>query len=457
MDKRNLEPKGYFSKTKARKAGLLFTLILILSSTWLSLAGCSGLPINLQEILFPPESTSAAVISPEETASPTTVEALPEATPTSAAPKTLTIWVPPQFDPEGDTPAGDLLRNRLRSFSVDNPGVQVNVRVKTASNLLSTLETATASIEPSALPALVALPRADMETAALKALIFPMDELTSMIDEPDWYDYAREMALIQGSMFGAPFAGDAMLLVYRPAKVGAAPTGWQDILSRGQAMLFPAADSKAYITLALYESAGGTILDSQNSPSIQSDVLSQVLTLYSEGARQGVFPSWLSQYQTDNQVWQAYKDENAQWLITMSSNYLNEFPVDSTAISLPSLGEESYTFAESWMWTLSDPYPERRELSTKLAEYLTDSDFLTKWTPSVGYLPTRPSSLSAWSDQSVQTLLSQVVLSSHVPPSEEVYGSIGLAFKDATLQIIEEQEDPTIVSQLTAEQLNTAE
>ena len=70
--------------------------------------------------------------------------------------------------------------------------------------LLDSLTTASAAA-PLALPDLVALPRPIMETAALKGLVHPYQNLTSPIDEPDWYPYARQLARLQDSIFGIAF------------------------------------------------------------------------------------------------------------------------------------------------------------------------------------------------------------------------------------------------------------
>ena len=86
------------------------------------------------------------------------------------------------------------------------------MRVKAASGpggLIESLSAASAAA-PAVLPALVALSRSDLETAALKGLVFSLDGLTRIVDDTDWYAYARQLALIQGSAFGLPFAGDAI-------------------------------------------------------------------------------------------------------------------------------------------------------------------------------------------------------------------------------------------------------
>jgi ABC-type glycerol-3-phosphate transport system substrate-binding protein len=86
--------------------------------------------------------------------------------------------------------------------------------------------------------------------------------------------------------------------------------------------------------------------------------------------------------------------------------------------------------------------PERRTLAVRLAEYLVDSTFLSQWTSAAGYLPTRPTALAAWSDQSLQALLSQVVLSAQARPGYEIMGGLGPILRDATLQVLKDQVDP---------------
>ncbi|RPH57050.1 MAG: hypothetical protein EHM81_12165, partial [Chloroflexi bacterium] len=95
------------------------------------------------------------------------------------------------------------------------PGLQIEVRVKAESgpgNLLNSLS-ATRAAAPSILPDLVALSRADLEAATANGLLHSLDGLTTLPDDPDWYPYARQMAHIQNTTFGLPFAGDALVLV----------------------------------------------------------------------------------------------------------------------------------------------------------------------------------------------------------------------------------------------------
>ncbi len=419
--------------------------MLLLTGCGVDLAG--WLQIN-------PTASASAVPAATTTAAPTQ-QVTRSASATPSGPQVLQIWLPPQFDPAAGTSAAEHLRARLASFEADNAGYKVQVRIKAANGpggLVESLSTATGAA-PTTLPALVALSRSDLETAALKGLVFPLDGLTRVVDNPDWYPYARQLALIQGTAFGLPFAGDGMLLLYRPTKLTTPPADWTGIIKASLPLAFPAADNQSLTTLLLYLSAGGQIKDSQGRPILQADPLAKVLKQYSEGQKTGVFPTWLSQYQTDGQAWQAYREQRTQLLITWASRYLADLPADTAAVPIPSLGGQSLTLASGWLWAVSDPQPERRAAAARLAEYLVNSDFLAQWTSAAGYLPTRPSALTAWSNQGLRALLSPIALAAQVRPSNDVLLGLGPVLQEATLQVIKQQGDPVQTAQAAAERL----
>jgi multiple sugar transport system substrate-binding protein len=403
------------------------------------------------------QSKTATPTAPavSQTATPLPTDQVAKATATPSGPQTLEIWVPPQFDPTSGSSAAEKLRTRLAAFEAQNPDLKVQVRVKAASGpggLMESLSAASAAA-PAVLPALVALSRSDLETAALKGLVFSLDGLTRIVDDTDWYAYARQLALIQGSAFGLPFAGDAMLLLYRPAKLPTPPPDWQTLIKSKLPTAFAAADGQALTTLQLYLSAGGEVNDNQGRPTLQADTLAQVLKLIDEGVKAGIFPNWLSQYQTDGQAWQAYREQRTDLLVTWSSNYLADLPADTAAAPLPSLGDKPVTLATGWIWALSDPLPERRAASIRLAEFLVDSEFLAQWSANAGYLPTRPSALTAWSNAGLRSLFSPIALSAQVRPSNDLLLGLGPILEDATLQIIKQQGDPVQIAQAAAERL----
>ncbi|NMB90522.1 MAG: extracellular solute-binding protein [Chloroflexi bacterium] len=422
-----------------RKSGL-FTLLLVLLSLSLALTGCdSGL---LATLVPPPAATSTpapgTALVPSPSASP--------ATPTATRPavEQLTLWMPVQFDPNSGTVAGNLLRARLDEFTRQNPDLSVEVRIKASTgegNLMESLAAASAAA-PDALPSVIILSRSELENAALKQLILPLDAYTDSPSDADWYPYARQLATVQESTFGIPLAGDALLLIYRPVRYGSTPDGWEPILGHGQPLLFPAADPQSLLTLGLYLSAGGEVEDSQHRPVLQAGVLSKVLHLYADGASQGVFPSWLAQINTDNQAWQSYLDQRGNLLVTWSSRYLTELPVDSSATTFPALSTGAPVLASGWLAAVSEPQTERAEAAVRLAEFLTQAEFLSQWTPEVGYLPVRPSSLEDWPNQSLQELITQLVNSAQVVPSNTILSSLAPAMQEASLNVIKNQSDP---------------
>ncbi len=422
---------------------------------FLGLAGCSTW---LTEIL-PGSPTATPPLSPSATAGP--LEASPTPTPENLppiGPVPLHIWVPPQFDPDGAGRAGAVLRSRLDAFMESHPDIYIDVRVKSSSGPGGLLEslTTTSAAAPSAAPGLIALSRSDLEAAAVKGLIFPLDELTSAMEGSDWHPYARQLASLQDSVFGLPFGGNALVLLYRPAKIGSEPPlTWEDVLGRGMPLIFQAGDPQAMVTLTLYRSAGGSVQDTQGRPTLNPAILADVFELYQRGSRNGVFPASVAQYQSTGQAWQAFREGQADWVITWSSNYLGELPADTSAAVLPPLDSDHLSLATGWVWALSDQDPVRRQASIELAEFLVDSEFLAEWNAASGYLPTRPSALAGWPNESLKPFIAQVVLSAQLRPANELMASLGPVLLEGTLSILKDQGSPIQAAQTAAEKLGT--
>jgi ABC-type glycerol-3-phosphate transport system substrate-binding protein len=439
--------------TKTKNAGRL-SICLLMSFFVLAtaLTGCDS--INLPQIMT--TTTQSPGTQPASPPLPESIPASPPANQTlTPSTQAILIWVPPEFDPNNGTQAGNLLQAQLDSYMQDNPGIQVNVRIKSLSGpggMMDALAN-TKAAAPSALPSLVILSRANLETAALKEFIIPLDQDTNLLEEEDWYDYARQLAQIQNTTFGFPFAGDAFVLIYRAAMVSSSPSDWDEIFAYEEPILFPAADPMSLFTLNLYKSVGGDTENDHLQAILERESLESVLSFYANGVEQGAFPYWLTQFETDEQAWQAYREKDANWLISRASDFLTELPADTTAMPLPPLTLESSTLADGWLWAISNPIPERLEISTKLAEYLVEPEFLLKWTVATGYLPVRPSVMEAWPNQSIRTLLSQVTLSAQTRPTNDIITSLGPVLREATLQIIRNLSNPTEAAQYAIDSL----
>jgi len=418
-----------------------FILIAVLLAL---LSACGG--------LSPTIPTPTGEIPPTATATlpPTTVS-----TPAPPSPVVLRLWLPPELDPASGTKAGRILQSRLDEFASRRPDARIEVRTKAVEGpggLVDSLTTASAAA-PLSLPDLVALPRRELEAAALKGLLRPFDGLIKPIDETDWYEYARQMAHLQNSTFGVPFAGDALVMVYRPLANPEPPSTYSETLSVLGPLIFPAADPQALFTLAQYQASGGEILNEQGRPSLQSQPLNQVLEYYQQGVARGQIPSEITQYQDDEQSWQAFNTNNAPMVITWLSRHLRSLLGDTAGAPIPTPEGKPYTLATGWVWAMASPDPEHEKLSAELAEFLSEGDFLARWTSALGYLPPRASALQGWNNPTLRTLANEVVTAAQLLPSEDVLTSISPPLEQATIQILKQESDPATAAQTAVEKL----
>ena len=104
-----------------------FICLVSLLCGWL-LAGCGsgwfGLPLQGTVSPVPVGQGQPAASSQP---APTPGAATRIVTQPPPGPQTLVVWLPPQFDPQGKTTAGDLLKARLESFSSLYPGLKIEV------------------------------------------------------------------------------------------------------------------------------------------------------------------------------------------------------------------------------------------------------------------------------------------------------------------------------------------
>jgi ABC-type glycerol-3-phosphate transport system substrate-binding protein len=420
----------------------------------LFLTACEGLPFELPWLTddLPTPATPTDVVG-EMTATPAMT---PEVEETPPPVTSLTIWVPPEMNPELETDDSIRFKNRLDAFSEANAGIVINVRVKAASGAGGLLDALTASsaAAPDSLPDLIALSRPDLETAALKGLVFSMDGMTEIPDDADWYDFTREMALIQGSTFGLPFAADALALVYRTENVPDLPNTWSDLFDEEDLILaFPAEHDQALFLMAMYLAEGGALQDSQRRPQLELTPLTDVFRILEEGVQAGTFPDWLNQYQTSGQVWTAFKDGQVDLAVTWVSNVLQEQPSDARLAALLPGSEGGISLGTGMSWALATPEEHRHPLAVALAEFLVQPEFLADWTNAAGYIPTRPSSLQGWQNQGMRTTISQIATMTVLRPSNEVILSLGPFLRDGSRQVLQGLVDPAQAAQLVIESL----
>ena len=422
-----INPNDLKKKQKVRNvAALLMAGIFIF-------AGCQGQ--SILDAIFPQAESQ---LGGQGTPTPDVgLESEDTATPDNLVVIDLVVWVLPQFDPNGESDASLLLDERFREFLIRNPQVNLTVRVKAASGPGSMLDSLTgaSSVARDALPSLVLLNRSDLVASANRDLVFPIEEISTSVDENDWYPFAQAMAIHQGSVFGLPFASNALGLLVRSNKLPDDQPSWDEALRQLDSLIFPAGDADALVTLALYLSAGGSLDTQMGHIGINLDALTAALDVYDRARRVGVIKRDLLEYQTDDQAWDAFTVGDADAVITWVHRLFSE-EEDLGLALLPPLGENPMTLGTGWSWCLTEPDDQKREYAAALAEFLSAPEFLSRWAPLSGYLPVRPSSLAGFNGDGLQSTLSTMLLSARLRPDRQAMTEIGTQIESAVTEMI---------------------
>lgn len=396
-------------------------LRFVISAGLIFSAGCASLEPFLASLTPPsPVPTKQATSTPPP---PPT-----ETAPVEPQVSSLRIWLPAQFNPSAENPPAEMLARRLAQFEAQYPDLNIEVRLKKADaegEILNALAL-TSAAAPRALPDLILLSRADMEAAALQGLLHPIDGLSTLLEDPNWYSYAQQLGHIQNTGYGLPFLGDALVFVYYP-ELGQIVT-WEDILGSEGNIVLPADNPQGLVGLSLYASAGGEILDAQGLPTLEPEALTRVLRLVEEGITTEVFPPSLANVTNETQALQIYRTGNANKAIVW---FLSYQPEDGALAPLPGLGELPYSYATGWVWALAGAAPENQQIAVELAEFLVADDFLGELTRETGYLPTRPSMV-----EEGDRTLTAILESAHPIPSSEVLAILGPLMQEALTRVL---------------------
>jgi len=419
------------------------------------LVGCQGQ--SILDAVFPQADTQLGDAEPT-VALENPVEGDEPATPTPPIFYNLVLWVPPQFDPYGDSEAAALLSERIKTFLIQNPQVNLDVRVKAVSgpgNMIETL-TGASAVAQDALPSLVLISRADLVQAVSKNLLYSIDELSTMVDEIDWYGFAQNLAIYQGSAYGLPFASNALGLVFRGNALSSDQPSWEEAISQLDSLVFPAGDAEALVTSALYQSMDGQFLNQTGQPRLDSDKLASVLEIYNLARKGGLFNRRILEFQTDDQAWESFISDNSDAVVTWVNRILSNGGNLRLAL-LPSFGENPFTIGTGWIWCLSEPDIQERAYAASLAEFLAAPEFLAEWAPVSGFLPVRPSSLAGYADEEFQSTLGILLLSADIRPDKNITAGISTEIKTAVAEVILGTQSPLESALDTAERLEAAE
>ena len=436
------------------RAKPFWTLGLLLSLA-ITLVGCQSLPLTFEVPWQTQQSqqTPTATRPNPLTETPARTETLP--TPTVALPpKQIILWVPPEMDPMGSDPAAEILRNKLNEFT-HTYNVEVQVRLKALSGqagLLDSLRT-TSEAAPVVLPDLILLRDQDLDTAAQDGLIFTGESLASMMNDTDWFPYAQQMSLVDEIVYGIPFIGDPLVMVYDSQNQLAPAAEWESIPTNYGYFGFAADDPQASFVLTLYLAMGGRVTDTQGRPMLEEALLTKVLQLLKDANTSRHINSHSLEMQSSIQVWEAFDDWMFDTAIVPAHLVLSAVKQSRIGLPKPVLTEPSRTTITGLAWAISSPAPERQQMAINLLNSLEETEFLAQWSEAFGILPARPSALGQWKNETLKPALENISNAAMLFPANEIVSSLGPILRNATLSVLRDNAEPKDAAEISVESI----
>ncbi len=341
-----------------------------------------------------------ACTSPQEQATPLAPEPTPTAAPdpdVTPKPLDLTIWLP-EWMLEENPEATQIIEETIWDFSTEH-GVNVEIIVKPAtgpSGLYDFLEK-TYPVAPAVLPDLIALPFSDIEKAAVRGFLQPLDSLLSADELADLYPFALEVAQNQGTWIAAPFAADFEHLAFQPSALSDLPLNWSVVLESGASYAFPAGGSEIKLTdaqLLHYLSAVGE----NGDPNRNEQALRETLTFYESIASNGLLDDSSLQAKDPTTTWPKALQGTAELAHTTAHLWSRDKNQATTLRygPVPTADGNPRYIPHGWAYGIVTAEPQRQELAAQLIESLVTPETLGAWSQASDRLPARRAVLALW-------------------------------------------------------------
>ncbi len=397
-----------------------------------------------------PGITASAVPSDSPTITQTLYEtALP--TPTVEI-TTLTLWLPPIFRSDSNSPGGNAFNKRIEAYEELHPGMNVVVRIKAATGaggLRDSLAVAAAAA-PGALPDLVALDQSNLRAAAIKSLIFPLDGLLPSDSWNSVFSYAKAMVVIDDLHYGLPFSGDALILASTVVPYPE-PERWGATGIWTKPIFLPLGDSRALFLFYGYYAAGGSQILSSTNAEIQQEPLAQEL-------------AWLAAMQADE-------------LLAPRSLQIDSFEGSFLAIEnigecsatlysivakngdyfmsyLPTPEGAKFSLATGWAWAIATYDPARQGKAADLMLWLSDPQFLSEWAQAQGVLPPSNTAIELWPSSVQKRLAAGISEQAFAFPDDEISAFAGPVLSKAVRRVLMEGISPADAAQEAAKAIH---
>jgi len=364
--------------------------------------------------------------------------------------------LPSPFDPAAENPAGELLRQRLEAFQAEHPEIQLEVRIKELAGKAGLLSTLAAAHEaaPGALPDLLLLPAEDLNAAALKGLLSPIDSETIGRAAQESYDYALAAVKLDNALYGLPLGAQTTIFAYRKDAFQEAPVAWSTLLSGPATFAIPGGSPRAEFVLALYIAQGGTLMDSQGKPALQVEPLQNVLTFLLAAQDAGLLIPSSLQFTSAEETWKALRNGMAHAASAPLPAFLATPGASSLgAVPLPTADGEGIVLARTWAWSLAERPEQDRQAAIDLMAWLAEPSFASRWGRQVGLLPAAPAQLERWPQDATSALASRLLSVAQPSPRPEVWDLFGGPLQAALRATLAGDATPRAAAQEAAEKI----
>jgi len=316
----------------------------------------------------------------------------------------LQAWLPVPLISDESGLAFALLQEHTSIFSSNN-NIDVEYRIKdvgVTGGIMSSIRSAS-EVAPGALPDVALIRRRDFTPTQARQYLYSMETLFSSALISD-LGIALEFGQIpqDGGMalYGLPYFFEVLHAVStQPLADAALGVRFDDVLSHGATLLFPAARSTGLNqTFYLQYLAAGGSASRNDVVAIDEGALFAVLEFYEQLVQQGLIPIDVLSYQAPADYRPEFVSgaDPAKVAVFASSEYLSmldQHDIKLFPSNIPTANGESLATRDGWLWVIITPDQTRQTLSARFLEWMTEPAFHAEFAKALYQLPTQPAIL----------------------------------------------------------------
>jgi ABC-type glycerol-3-phosphate transport system substrate-binding protein len=422
--------RRYGSSTGRRVTRGLIRAVGLIVLAALAASGCAPGSVDMPGGATP-TATRPASISVSRSTPGVEAAASPTATP---RPASLTVWWPAPLAVEAESGAGEALARQVAAYEAAQ-GITVNIRTKKPDGAGGIHETlfGASQVAVGAMPDLVLVQYGELTRLVDDRLAQPFT--SSLLPVADIMNAAQSLGIVQGTLYGIPFALEVQHAAYRAAALPSPPEAPDELLDSGQRYVFPgrAVRNVSPTFLAMYVAEGGRLTAEDGTPSLDRAPLLRALQFFEQGVENGQFDASMLEYADALQYWSQFMSGRADIVQVDSSTYLaqraggmpSSGPSAVGASRAPMPGDSPPVMVEGWIFAITATEPGRRQQALDFVAWLMDSANQGALTEALGVLPSRRAALETWDDIEYAAFVGDLLAGRAAPPVEVV--NIGIA------------------------------